>query len=188
MRSSCGLSLVVSPLPSVSRILGRRRIQRPGVPGRMNRRAWATSGRLPRLVTGRRPRRYTRLQSQVREDPLDHRRFQDRRNDLQLTAAVRAVRQVDLESEASAKTNLYSSYVAVKTRLSSLAQLSRTGRWCAQVASHSAGAASWARSGPGHCAGARWGCRPMACTRGARACDLGRSQAVQHVAIAITGA
>ena len=35
---------------------------------------------------------------------LDHRRFQDRRNDLQLTAAVRAVLQVDLESEASAKT------------------------------------------------------------------------------------
>ncbi len=35
--------------------------------------------------------------------------------------------EVDLESEASAKTNLYSSYVAAKTRLSSRAQLSRTG-------------------------------------------------------------
>ena len=29
------------------------------------------------------------------------------------------------------------------TRFSSLAQLSRTGRWCAQVASHSAGGAAW---------------------------------------------
>ena len=67
------------------------------------------------------------MQSQVPEDLLDHRLFRDRRDDLQLAAAVRAARQVDLESEASAKTNLYSSYVAAKTRLSSLAQLSRTG-------------------------------------------------------------
>ena len=52
---------------------------------------------------------------------------QDRRDDLQLAAAVRAVRQVEIESEASAQTNLYSSYVVAKTRLSSLAQLSRTG-------------------------------------------------------------
>ena len=36
------------------------------------------------------------------------------------------------------------------TRLSSLAQLSRTGRWCAQFASHSAGFASWA-AGLGPC-------------------------------------
>ena len=49
--------------------------------------------------------------------------------------------------------NLYSSDVAAKTRLSSLAQLSRTGRWCAQVASHSAGAASWA-AGLGTCGSA----------------------------------
>jgi len=68
------------------------------------------------------------LQTEVREDLLDHRLLQDRRDDLQLAAAVRAVRHVDLESEASAKTNLYPSYVAAKTRLSSLAQLSRTGR------------------------------------------------------------
>jgi hypothetical protein len=45
-----------------------------------------------------------------------------------LAAEVRAVRQVDLESEASAQTSLYSSYVGAKTRLSNLAQLSRTGR------------------------------------------------------------
>jgi len=36
------------------------------------------------------------------------------------------MRHGDLESAASAKTNLYPSYVAAKTRLSSLAQLSRT--------------------------------------------------------------
>jgi hypothetical protein len=68
---------------------------------------------------------------------------QDGRDDLQHTAAVRAVRQVDLESEASAQTNLYPSYVVAKTRLSSLAQFSRTGRWCAKFASHSAGGAAW---------------------------------------------
>ena len=37
------------------------------------------------------------LQTQVREDLLDHRLLQDRRDDLQLAAAVRAVFQVDLE-------------------------------------------------------------------------------------------
>jgi len=37
------------------------------------------------------------LQTQVREDLLDHRLFQDRRDDLQLAAAVRAMRRVDLE-------------------------------------------------------------------------------------------
>jgi putative colanic acid biosynthesis UDP-glucose lipid carrier transferase len=36
----------------------------------------------------------------VREDLLDHRLLQDRRNDLELAAAVRTVLQVDLESEA----------------------------------------------------------------------------------------
>jgi hypothetical protein len=80
----------------------------------------------------------------VREDLLDHRLLKNRGDDLQLAAAVRAVLQVDLESEASAKTNLYPSYVAAKTRLRSLAQLRRTGRWCAQFASHSAGGAAWA--------------------------------------------
>ncbi len=37
------------------------------------------------------------LQTQVREDLLDHRLLEDRRDDLQLAAAVRAVRHVDLE-------------------------------------------------------------------------------------------
>ena len=76
--------------------------------------------------------------------------LENRRDDLQLGAAIRAVLQVNLESEASAQTNLYPSYVAAKTRLSSFAQLSRTGRWCAQFASHSAGSAAWA-AGPGRC-------------------------------------
>ena len=43
------------------------------------------------------PWRRTGLPSQVREDLLDDRRFQDRRDDLQLTAAVRAVLQVEIE-------------------------------------------------------------------------------------------
>ena len=91
------------------------------------------------------------LQTQVREGLLNHRvpghgvpgvrqaqtvletvctwlTPHDRRDDFQLAAAVRAVRHVDLESAASEKTNLYPSYVVSKTRLSSLAQLSRTGR------------------------------------------------------------
>ena len=105
---------------------------------------------MQRLATGRLTRRCPGLQSQVRKDLLDLRLFQDRRDDLQLAAAVRAVLQVEVESEASAQTNLYSSYVVAKTRLSSLAQPSRTGRWCAQFASHSAGAASWA-AGSGSC-------------------------------------
>jgi len=37
------------------------------------------------------------LETQVHEDLLDHRLLQDRRADLQLAAAVRAVRHVDLE-------------------------------------------------------------------------------------------
>ena len=48
----------------------------------MNRRGWAASGR---------------LQTQLRQDLLDDRLLQDRRNDLQLAIAVRAVLLVDLE-------------------------------------------------------------------------------------------
>ena len=109
------------------------------------------SGRLQLRPTSERARR-PGPQTQVREDLLDHRLLKDRHDDLQLATAVRAVFQVDLESEASAKTNLYPSYVAAKTRLSSLTQLSRTGRWCAPGASHSAGgAASGAAGGSGSC-------------------------------------
>jgi hypothetical protein len=65
----------------------------------------------------------------VSEDLLDHRPLEDGRDDLELAAAtVRAVQHVDVESEASAQTNLYSSYVAAKTRLSNRAQPMRCGR------------------------------------------------------------
>ena len=75
------------------------------------------------------------LQSQMRQDALDYRRFEDGGDDLELATAVRAVLDVDLESEASAKTNLYSSYVVAKTHLSSRAQLMRAGRPCVQPGS-----------------------------------------------------
>jgi len=52
---------------------------------------------LQRLVADRRLRRCTRLQTQVREDLLDDRLFQDRRNDLQRAAAAQAVFHVNLE-------------------------------------------------------------------------------------------
>ena len=50
-----------------------------------------------RLSTRGSPRRCPGLQAQVREDLLDDRRLQDRSDDLQLAAAVRAVLEVDLE-------------------------------------------------------------------------------------------
>ena len=122
--------------------LGRSRSPQPWAPGRLNGDGSESSSRLQRVTAGGCAWRRPGLQPQVREDLLDHRLFQDRGNDLQLDAAARAVLQVEIESEASAKTNLYPSYVAAKTRLSSLAQLSRTGRWCMQFASHSAGCAA----------------------------------------------
>jgi len=80
---------------------------------------------LARPATGRR----LRIQSEVGEDLLDHRPLEDGGDDLQLpVAAVRAVLHVDVESEASAEANLYSSYAVAKTRLSSRAQLMRRGR------------------------------------------------------------
>jgi hypothetical protein len=59
---------------------------------------------------------------------LDHRLLKNGGDDLQFAAAVRSGLEIDLESEASAMTDLYSSCVAAKTRLSNLVQLSRTGR------------------------------------------------------------
>ena len=46
---------------------------------------------------GRRTGWCTGLQTQVREDLLNHRLFQDRRNDLQLTATIRAVLQAAIK-------------------------------------------------------------------------------------------
>ena len=59
--------------------------------GRLNGHGWAAAGRLQSLATGRSPWRCTRLQSQVREDVLDYRHIQDRRDDLELAAVVRAM-------------------------------------------------------------------------------------------------
>jgi len=47
--------------------------------------------------TGGRARRHPGLQTQMREDLLDHWLFKDRRDDLQRAAAVRVARHVDLE-------------------------------------------------------------------------------------------
>jgi len=136
----------------------------PGPAGRA--RACKREPLLRRMPVRRRaPASTVGLQTKVREDLLDHRLLQDRRDDLQLAPAVRAVLHVDLESEASAKTYLYSSYVAVETRLSSLAQLSRTGRWCAQGASHSAGGAA--------CTGGSRSCGTTCGTTSARSLALG---------------
>ena len=64
-----------------------------------------------------------RLQTLIREDLLNERPIQDRGEDLQFAgAAMRAALHVDLEREASEKTNLDSSYAAAKTRLSRLVQ------------------------------------------------------------------
>ena len=123
-----GLPLTAWPLPSVPPPLGRSRLQRPCSPGRVNGHVSVASSRLRRLTSGRRTGWCSGLQSQVREDLLDHRLLQDCRNDLQLAAAVRAVLQVEVESGASAKTNLYSSYVAAKTRLSSRGR-TQTVQW-----------------------------------------------------------
>ena len=102
------------------------------------------SGRLQPRPTRRSARRRAGLQSQVHQNRLDDQLLEDRSDDLQRTAAVRAVLEVEFESEALEKTNLSSSCVVAKTRLSSRAQLSRTGLWCAQSASRVSGGAAWA--------------------------------------------
>ena len=135
---------------------GRSRSPRPRAPGRLKGDESGGSGR-QRLPTGGNPRRCACLQTQVREGLLDHRlpghggpgvvqaqtvlwtvcvraHLQDRGDDLQLAATVQAALQIALESEASAKTDLYSLHVLTDTRSSSLPRLSRTGRWRARFA------------------------------------------------------
>ena len=75
----------------------RRRSPRPWAPGHLNGDGSGWSDRVQLRPTGRRTRRCTGLQPQVHEELLDHRLFQDGSDELQLTAAARAVRQVDLE-------------------------------------------------------------------------------------------
>ena len=111
------LPLVAGPHPSVSRVLGRSRLQRPCSPGRLNCRGWAASSRLQRFTAGRRMGRCPRLQSLVREDPFDH---------LLLKPAAMIFSSPPQFGQCSRSIS--------NTRLSSFAQLSRTGRWCAQSA------------------------------------------------------
>ena len=80
----------------------RSRSPQPGAPGRLKRVGWRVSGRLQLRPTGWRARRRPGLQTQVREDLLDHRLLQDRRDDLQLAPAVRAARHVESRTRASA--------------------------------------------------------------------------------------
>ena len=58
---------------------------------------WTRSGRLQRLTTRRSTRRCPGLESKMRKDRLDRRRFQDRQDDLQIAAAARAVLQVEID-------------------------------------------------------------------------------------------
>ncbi len=77
--------------------LGRSRSPRPWAAGRLNADNSGWSGRLQRLAAGWCPGRRPGLQPKMREDLLDHRLLKDRRNDLQLAAAVRAVLQIEFE-------------------------------------------------------------------------------------------
>jgi len=75
---------------------GLARAAAPGLAGRV----WAGKRKpLLRRRTARRraPASTVGLQTQVREDLLDDRLFEDRRDDLQFATAVRAVRHVDLK-------------------------------------------------------------------------------------------
>ena len=88
--------------------------------GRAKRHGLARRSALPRL----------RLQTLKHEDLRNERPIQDRGEDLQFAdAAMRAALHGDLEREASAKTNVDSSYAAAKTRLSSLVQRKQDFRY-----------------------------------------------------------
>jgi len=54
------------------------------------------SRRLLKISARRHPGRCPGLQSQMRQDALDHRRFEDGRNDPELAAAVRAVLDAEM--------------------------------------------------------------------------------------------
>ena len=69
----------------------------------------------------------------MREDPLDHRRFEDGGcDDLELAAAVRAVLQVDLKAKLQRRLTCTQVMSQLNTRLSNRAQLIRAGRPCSQ--------------------------------------------------------
>ena len=77
--------------------LWRSRSPQPWSAGRLKRVDWWISGRLRLRPMGGRPGRCSGLQTQVGKDLLDHGLFEDRRDDLQAAAAVRAMLDVDLK-------------------------------------------------------------------------------------------
>ena len=79
----------------------RSRSPQPGALGRLKRLGWRRSGRLQLRPRGGRARRRPGLQTQVRDDLLDDRLFHDRRDDLQVAAAVREVHHIDLKTRFS---------------------------------------------------------------------------------------
>jgi len=119
-------------------------ISRPRATGRSNSDQFGALRPPAAPGAGGRTPRCTRLQTQVREDLLDHRASK-------IAAMIfNSPPQFGPFSRSRSK-----------TRLSSLSLLSRVGRWCAQFASHSAGAAR--RTGATGCCGPpshavwRWG-------------------------------
>ena len=156
------MSLLSRSIASLLQSRGRSRIQRPVSPGRLNSHSWAASGCLQRLTKGWCTRQRPSLQSQVREDLLDHRLLKNRRDDLQLATAVRAALQVEIEHPPER-----------------LGQLRRTGRRCEQRASHSAGFAS--------CAGASGSCGTTCGTTSPRNLALDAKVPCASIALCVAG-
>ena len=108
------IALVAWPLPSVLRPLGRSRILRTCAPDRLNRGGLQSSSRLQRLTWGSSAWRRPRLHPLVTEDSPDQRLLQN--------AAMIFSCQPQFGQRSRSISN---------TPLSSRAQLSRTGWWCA---------------------------------------------------------
>ena len=132
-----GLSLAFGPLPSVPQPLGRRR---PGGPGR--RVACTVTVGWPQAPCRAWPRAGTRGGARACR-PRCVRIFsitgRSRMAAMILSSPVPQFGQCCIsisKAQASAKTNLYSSYVVANTRLSSRAQLMRPGRTWTVSASH----------------------------------------------------
>ena len=86
-----GFTLTIRPLCLGPEKPGRSRSPRLSAPGRLEGVGSVWSGRLHLRPTDWRPRWCPGLQPQVSEDLLDYRLLQDRHDDLQLAATVRAV-------------------------------------------------------------------------------------------------
>ena len=104
----------------------------------------------------------------MREDLLNDWRLQNRRDDLQLAAAVRAVRKVEIKTLVSAKTNLLASYVAAKDAFEQ-AHPTGPGRH-APLASPAAGCAAEADMGGSVVAQPAHAASPTLCKRRCQHC------------------